>query len=121
MATASSLQTSGISARRINNAWDNIAAAQTDSILVAAKAGKSIRIIAVFANGRDAGGASTFTFNSKPAGAGSAISPTFTVPQNGGFVLPDSGGWFETAVGEGLSVTTAAASALSILVVFEVD
>lgn len=103
----------------VQNAWANVAAAQTDSALVAAVPNRKIRVLGVLVNAKDAG-AVTFTFNSKPAGAGNAISPTFIAPLNGGFVLPQGGdGWFETVAGEGLTITTAAASALAVLVVYE--
>lgn len=102
------------------NAWDNVAAAATDSVLVAAAGTNKIRVLAVFVNGVDVG-VCTFTFNSKGAGAGTAISPTFEVPLNGGFVLPLSDGWFETNSGEALTVTTAAASAVGIIVVYEYE
>lgn len=101
-------------------AWDNVAAAATDSVLVAASSTNKIRVLALFVNGVDAG-VCTFTFNSKGAGAGTAISPTFEVPLNGGFVLPMSDGWFETNVGEGLTITTAAASAVGVVVVYEYE
>lgn len=104
----------------LKNAWDNVAAAQTDSVLVAAVPGKKIRVRGVLANAKDAG-AVTFTFNSKPGGAGTAISPTFIVPLNGGFALPVGEGWFETNAGEGLTITTAAASALAVIVVYSVE
>lgn len=117
MATARSMTARG-SRGGLYNAWDNVAAAATDSVLVAASGGSRIRVCSVFANAVDAG-VVTFTFNSKGAGAGTAISPTFEVPLNGGFVLPDSEGWFETNAGEALTVTTAAASAVGLIVTYE--
>lgn len=119
---ATSLNSSGAAGGdRTANAYLDVAAASTDAALVAAQTGKSIRVLAVFANGRDAGGASTFQFNSKPAGAGTAISPVFSVPQHGGFVLPEGKGWFETNAGEGLAVTTQAASAIGLIVVYKIE
>lgn len=120
MATANSLTTRGTSARRSSNAFDNVAAGVTDSVLVAAVPGKSIRVTRLFANGRDAG-TSTFTFNSKGGGAGTPISPTFGVPKDGGFVLADSDGWFETLPGEALTVTTGGASATAFLLNYELE
>jgi hypothetical protein len=105
----------------VYNAWDNVAAAATDSVLVTnPSTTRKIRVLRVFLNATDAG-VSTFTFNSKGGGAGTAISPTFETPLNGGFVLGggDDGGWFETNVGESLTITTAAASTVSIIVVWE--
>lgn len=119
---ATSLNSNGVKGGdRLSNAYLNVAAASTDAELVAAQPGKVIRVVAVFANGRDAGGASSFQFNSKPAGAGAAISPVFSVPQHGGFVLPEAGGWFETVSGEGLAITTQASSALAVVVVYKIE
>lgn len=115
MATASSLANAGR-----DNAFDNIASATTDSILVAAVAGRKIRVRSVaLVQGTAAGG---ITFNSKPAGAGVAISPAFTPAASSTFSLPDmdEGGWFETNVGEGLSVTTGTTtSAVAVLVTYD--
>jgi hypothetical protein len=88
------------------NAWDNVAAAATDSVLVAANfgTGARIRVVGVFVNA---------------GGAGTAISPTFKIPLNGGFVLPMEEGWFETNPGEALTITTAAASAIGVIVIWE--
>lgn len=120
MATARSMTVRG-SRGGLYNAWDNVAAAATDSVLVAASFGAAarIRVVYAFVNAVDVG-VCTFTFNSKGAGAGTAISPTFEVPLNGNLLLPDTEGWFETNPGEALTVTTAAASAVGIIVVFEV-
>lgn len=119
MATARSL-TAMASHGGEYNAWDNVAAAATDSVLVTNNSTtRKIRVLRAFANAVDAG-VVTFTFNSKGSGAGTAISPTFKAPLNGGFVLPsEEGGWFETNVGESLTVTTAAASAVGLIVVWE--
>ena len=85
----------------------NIAQSQTDSVVVAAVAGYAIRVLNVYAL---AGGTATnLTFNSKPGGAGAAISALLANDANGGEVLPyNPHGWFQTAIGEGLSVTTGA-------------
>lgn len=104
----------------IYNAFVTVAAAQTDAVVIAAAASRKITVVGCFVNGKDAG-ASIVTFNSKPAGAGVAITPAFSVSTAGGFVLPQSDGWFETLVGEGLTVTTAAASAVVILVTFRLN
>lgn len=85
----------------------NIAQSQTDSAVVAAVAGYAIRVLNVYAL---AGGTATnLTFNSKPGGAGAAISALLANDANGGEVLPyNPHGWFQTAISEGLSVTTGA-------------
>jgi hypothetical protein len=101
----------------LKRAIANIAASQTDSSIVTAVAGKKIRVLASFCQ---AGAVATnVTFNSKPAGAGVAISPIFQDGINGGAVLPfNPMGWFETLVGEGLTVTTGVGSATGILVLY---
>lgn len=97
--------------------FQNVASGQTDSVIVLATGGKKIRVLQVFAL---AGGSSTdLTFNSKPAGAGTAISPLMANDIRSGEVLPFSPiGWFETNVGEGLTVTTSAGSTTGILVAY---
>lgn len=99
------------------HAFANVAASQTDSSIVAAVAGKVIRVLAVVAV---AGGTATnLTFNTKPSGAGTAISPLFANGINGGEVLPfNPSGWFQTNSGEGLTVTTGAGSTTGILVTY---
>ena len=113
MATASSLTASGR-----DNAYDNIAASTTDSILVAAVAGRKIRVLSIVINEGDTT-PSSVTFNTKPAGSGTSIYPVLKAAANGGFVIPENPfGWFETGVGEGLSVTTGAGSATSVAVTY---
>lgn len=100
-----------------SSAFANVAASQTDSSIVAAVAGKRIRVKAVaFVCGAVATNA---TFNSKGSGAGTAISPLFANAANGGAVLPyHERGWFETELGEGLSLTTGAGSTTGVLVTY---
>lgn len=113
MATASSLKGGGVL-----NAFDTVANNTTDSALISAVTNKTIVILAVFANCSNATGPATITFNSKPAGAGTAISPVFRIPTGGGFVLPYSPvGWFETNLGEGLSATTGATNSDTAVIV----
>ncbi len=95
----------------------NVAAAATDTALVAAVTSKKIRVLAaVFVAG---GTATTLVFNSKPAGAGVAKSCLFANAANGGATLPfNPAGWFETVAGEGLSVTTGAGSTTGIQITY---
>lgn len=95
----------------------NVAASATDTALVAAVTSKKIRVLAaVFVAG---GTATNLTFNSKPAGAGTAKTCLFANAANGGATLPfNQAGWFETVSGEGLSVTTGAGSTTGIQVVY---
>ncbi|RDI73314.1 hypothetical protein Gocc_2914 [Gaiella occulta] len=105
---------SGLASVTVKKAKANVAASTTDSVLVAAVAGKKIRVISVRLH---AGGTATnVTFNSKPAGAGVAISPTYACGANGGRSdsSPQGDFEFETAVGEELSVTTGAGSTVGV-------
>lgn len=115
MATATNLQGKGR-----KGAFDTVAASQTDSVLVAAVANMKIRVHAFMINQGDA--ANAVTFNTKPAGAGTAISPALKYSINGGTTSTEApSGWFETNRGEGLTVTTGAtASNTGIMVVYSV-
>jgi hypothetical protein len=110
---------SSLAARGRLNAYAAVAASQTDSSLVTAVSGKRIRVVGFLINQGDTT-PSSVTFNTKPAGAGSAVFPALKYGANGGTTTPlyDSG-WFQTAVGEGLSVTTGAGSTTGIAVVYE--
>lgn len=101
----------------ICDAFANVAASQTDSVLVAARTGKRI---AVFALSFVAGATATeATFNSKPSGGGSAISMKFANAANGGAVLPFcEHGWFVTRTSESLALTTGAGSTTGVQVVY---
>lgn len=95
----------------------NIAASTTDGAVVAAVSGKRIRVVALVA--QCAATATTITFNSKPAGAGTAISSAFANGINGALVLGfNPAGWFETVAGEGLTATTGSGSATGVTVVY---
>lgn len=116
MATASSL-----SWRGGQNAYDAIAASQTDSVLVAASGTAKIVVTSVVINQGDTT-PSTVTFNSKGSGAGTAISPPLKAAANGGFVLPlNEAGWFSTVAGQALTVTTGAGSTTGIIVTYTLD
>jgi len=93
----------------------NVAASQTDSVVVAAVSGRCIRVKALaFVAG---GTATTATFNTKGSGAGTAISPLFANAANGGAVIGHNPeGWFETERGEALTLTTGAGSTTGVLV-----
>lgn len=96
----------------------NPAASQTDSVVVAAKTGTRINVLALFCI---AGGTATnLTFNSKGSGAGTAISPLLANAANGGAVLPfNPKGWFTTNLNEALTLTTGSGSATGVGVVYE--
>ena len=102
----------------LSDTFANVAASQTDSVLVAARTGKRI---AVFALSFVAGATATdATFNSKPSGsAGSAISMKFANAANGGAVLPFlEHAWFITRTSESLTLTTGAGSTTGVQVAF---
>lgn len=87
----------------------NVAAASTDANVVTAVSGKKIRVVQFRVTTGSA--ASNITFNSKPAGAGTAVSETMQFPANGGISSGMSPyGHFESAAGEGLTVTTTGAT-----------
>lgn len=97
----------------------NIAASATDdaTLGLTAVAGKRILVqgVAVLAGST----ATNVTFNSKPAGAGTALSSTFQCGANGGFTLPYAEqGWFITNSGEGLTVTTGTGSTVGVMVIY---
>ncbi len=103
----------------VKRAFANISAATTDGVVVAAVAGKAIRVIGLAFG--CAGTATAVTFNTKPAGAGTAISATFNLGANGGWMFPrtqDSDGWLLTNTGEGLSATTGAGSTTAVQVLY---
>jgi hypothetical protein len=99
------------------HAFDNVAASQTDEEIVAAVPGKRIRVLAaVFVTGATGTNA---TFNSKGSEAGAAISMTFQNAAGSGAQLsPNALGWFETEVGEALTLTTGAGSTTGVQVVW---
>lgn len=101
----------------VQKGFANIAASQTDGAVVAAIAAKIIRVLAVIIS---AGATpSTVIFNTKPAGAHTAISMTFQPAANGGAVLPFcAAGWFDTASGDALTATTGAGGTTGIQVVY---
>lgn len=92
-----------------------VAASGTDTSILAAVAGKKIR---VFDADLDcAGTATVFTFNSKPSGSGTAIAGPYNQAISENKILGyNPHGWFETNVGEGLSATTAAGSNTTVLI-----
>lgn len=95
----------------------NIASGQTDSSLVVAVPGKTIRVVSAFLV--TAATATNVTFNTKPVGSGTAISQLIACGANGGLVLPyNFDGWFSTNSGEGLSVTTGSGSTTGINVTY---
>lgn len=85
----------------------DVAAATTDGVIFAAVPGRYYRVLQLAVVGNAA--ATSATLNSKPAGAGTQISPKVNVAINDITVLPKSDvGYCDTKVGEGLTVTTPA-------------
>lgn len=94
--------------------FSNPTASTTDGALVTGVAGKRVRVLAAAVS--CGGTASTVTFNSKPAGAGTAIGPAF----NNSIVLPyDPNGWVLSNSGEGLTVSTGTGSTTGILIDYD--
>jgi hypothetical protein len=108
-------------------AFGTIAAGSTDATFtlgdgsagaLVAVTGYQIRVLAVFALAGSSG--ANLTFNSKGAGAGTAITPAFPNGGNAGFVLNENtAGWFATNSGETLTVTTGAGSTTALLIVYK--
>lgn len=91
----------------------SVPASTTDSSLIALVAGKKLRIIALVA--QCGATATDMTFES----GGTTRKHKIPAGVNGGQVLPSNPlGWFETAVGESLTVTTGAGSASEITGVY---
>ena|SRR5690242_9639096 len=107
-----------------NSAGVNLAASTTDGAftigtLPSALAGAKVAVYGVAINHGDTT-ASSVTFNSKPSGAGTAITCALKASPNGGFVMnPGSEPWFTTNKGEGLTVTTGAGSTTGIQVIWK--
>jgi hypothetical protein len=101
----------------VKRALANVAAGTTDGAVVTGVEGYHLRILAAAVM---AGGTATnVTFNTKPAGAGSAISCLFACGANGGVVLPHNrDGWFQTAADGGLTVTTGAGATVGVQVTY---
>lgn len=105
----------GITALTPKFVFVNVAASQTDSNVITAVASKKLRVLGyqILAGGT----ATNVTFNSKPAGAGTAISMLHACPANGGLSSGFSPvGFFETVSGEGLTVTTGTGSTVGVQV-----
>lgn len=96
-------------------AKSDVAASATDSALVSAVANRKLRITAVAIS--CGATPSTVVLNTKPGGAGTAISQIF----NNSISLPrNEDGWYETNTGEGLTVTTGAGSTSGVSVVYQI-
>lgn len=96
----------------------NVAASTTDGAIVAAVAAKQIRVLSYRLQ---AGATATnVTFNTKPGGAGTAVTELIaTGPTTGSSSQGFSPvGHFQTAAGEGLSVTTGTGSTVGVGVVY---
>lgn len=112
----------------VRRAFANVAASQTDATFttfnpngttrtLTAVAGKKLRVLAVV--GLTGGTATQITFNSKGAGAGTAIGPDLANGPNGGEVLPmNPHGWLETKRGETLTLSTGAGATTGLLVLY---
>lgn len=96
----------------VKTAKGSIAAATTDGVVLAAVTGKNIYVLDLQMSAR---AAATAVLNSKPAGAGAAISEQFNFAANGQASRPmgPAGYWYKTAAAaEGLSMTTVGAGGI---------
>jgi hypothetical protein len=86
-----------------------VAASATDNTLVAAVAGKKIRVIALVLVA--SGGANNARFESGTAGT--ALTGVMNIGANGQLILPaNRAGWFETAAATLLNLELSAATAV---------
>jgi hypothetical protein len=91
----------------------NQAASGTQQTVVAAVTGKRIRVLALAMVAGASATNATFLSNS------TTISPLFANGANGGAVLPvNEHGWFETAEGEALKITTSSGATTGVLVTY---
>lgn len=107
--TADSIFYKGIS-RSVVSVNYSVAPAATDSSIVAA-AGAGLKIYVIMVDMHAGTAASTFQLNSKPAGAGTAISPVYPQIASAQKVIGAGGNPFPayaTNANEGLTATTGA-------------
>ena len=106
-------------------ALSNVAPATTDSSIITAKPGFAFRIIGGFVV---CGATATkITFNSKPTGAGTAITSEVSCGSYGGLIFPAPSqdragelpcGYFQTNRGEGLTATTGAGGTVGVTLTY---
>lgn len=111
--------TPNIAQEGYGRAFANIAASTTDGVVKAAVTGSSLRVVAVVLSPATVATPSSVIFNTKPGGAGTAISATL-VPTTVGSLPFNPAGWFETVKSEGLTVTTGVGSTTGIQVIYSV-
>ncbi len=105
----------GTTTQNVATAIANVAASQTDSSLISASGSKVIYVLGFQAV--CGATATALTFNSKGAGAGTAISPLYANGANGGISCTPQGiPYFKTNAGEALTCTTGAGSTTGIIV-----
>lgn len=102
----------------VQRGFANVAASQTDSVLVTGVSTFRVRVLAMM---MIAGSTATnATFNSKPAASpGVAITCLFANAANsGGIMQRNDLGWFQTDIGQSLTVTTGAGSTTGFLFLY---
>lgn len=96
---------------------ESVAASDTDEELLAAIARHKLIVMQLAMVCGDT--STTIQFES---GTTTGITPVFDLGVNGVVVLPYSPkGWFETAIGESLTATTGAGSAVALLIGYAID
>jgi hypothetical protein len=99
------------------SAFVNGVGAATDTAVVAAVPGRAIRVIGGYVS---AGAAvSSVQFNTKPAGAGTAIAGLINLAVSGTVVLSPDARYCQTNSGEGLTVTTVGTGPASVHVIYQ--
>lgn len=98
--------------RQIQRLVANVAQSQTDSVLLAAVAGKRIIVLDGHA---EASAATDLTFNTKGSGAGTPISPLYPLGAKDAFPLGlEPAGHYRTIIGQALTCTTGAGGTTAI-------
>lgn len=98
----------------VKRAIATVGASSTDQVVIAGVSAKVLRVLS--ASILVGISATTITFNTKPVGASTTISPALTFGANGGINVPyDPLGWIETASGDALTATTSAGSSVGVL------
>lgn len=82
-----------------------VAAAQTDSVVLAASEGRFFVVLSMIAL---CSATTTAKFSSKPGtGATTDLTDALPIAENGGFVLPEGcHGWLQTRASEALTIST---------------
>lgn len=98
-------------------AKQSLGALSTDTIIVAAVAGKKIRVLR-YVLSRSVGAATIVVFNTKGSKTGTAISHNITTGANGNYKESDNNGLFETNTGEALTANNSSLATVGVMVTY---